>query len=38
MQLVALERWVVGHKDFLIIALFCEDTAQVLKFMVTNIC
>lgn len=33
MQLDALERWAVGHKDFRIIVLFCEDTARVLKFM-----
>jgi hypothetical protein len=37
MQLDALERWAVGHKDFRIIALFCEDTARVLKFMVCRV-
>jgi hypothetical protein len=37
MQLDALERWAVGHKDSCIIALFCEDTARVLKFMVCRV-
>jgi uncharacterized membrane protein len=37
MQLYSLERWAVRHKDFRIIALFYEDTARVLKFMVCRV-